>query len=124
MRWYHVAIVVHANTYLVIVHLGLLSHMIIASRTLPLRIVVTWDYCTWDDYQIGITMYDYCHVIPSHEGPLPRRCYHIGPLPRGTIACRTIATLDYCHVGLLSRWTIATLDYCHVGLLSRWTGAT
>ena len=73
-----------------------------------LRIIVTWDYCAWDDYQIGIAIYDYCHVIPPHEGPLPRRCYHIGPLPRGTIACRTIATLDYCQVGLLSRWTGAT----------------
>ena len=68
-----------------------------------LRIIVTWDYCTWDDYQTGIAMYDYCHVIPSHEKPLPRRYYHIGPLPRGTIACRTIATLDYCRVGLVPR---------------------
>ena len=51
--------------------------------------------------------------------PLTRRTTdHVGLLTR-----QTIATWDYCQVGLLplTRQTIATSDYCHwhVGLLQR-----
>ena len=40
---------------------------------------------------------------------------HDGILPRWDIV-----TMGYCHDGILSRWDIVTMGYCHDGILSRW----